>query len=49
MSQENVDYVRSSLDGWNRGDVDAWLGSPHREIEFRTSGLYPGLPGGCLP
>jgi len=43
MSQENMDYVRSSLEGWNRGDIDAWLGSPHPDIEFRTSGLYPGI------
>ena len=42
MSQENVEAVRSSLDGWNRGDFDAWLGSAHPDIEFRTSGIYPG-------
>ena len=42
MSEENVDYVRSSLEGWNRGDIDAWIGSPHPDFEFRTSGLYPG-------
>ena len=42
MSQENVEAVRGSLEGWNHGDIDAWLGSPHPEIEFRTSGLYPG-------
>jgi ketosteroid isomerase-like protein len=34
MSTENVQAVRRSLDGWNRGDVDAWLQSPHPEIEF---------------
>jgi ketosteroid isomerase-like protein len=42
MSQENVDAVRSSLDAWNRGDIDTWLGWAHPEVEFRTSGLYPG-------
>ena len=42
MSEENVDYVRISLEGWNRGDIDAWLGIAHPDIEFRTSGLYPG-------
>jgi ketosteroid isomerase-like protein len=42
MSQENVDAALRSLDGWNRGDLDAWLGSPHPDIEFRTSGTYPG-------
>ena len=34
MSQQNVEAVRSSLDGWNRGDVDAWLRSAHPEIEW---------------
>jgi len=34
MSQGNVDKVRSSLDGWNRGDVDAWLEFAHPEIEW---------------
>jgi ketosteroid isomerase-like protein len=34
MSKENVATVRRSLDGWNRGDVNAWLQSPHPEIEF---------------
>jgi ketosteroid isomerase-like protein len=34
MSQENVEKVRRSLDGWNRGDVDAWLQAAHPEIEW---------------
>jgi ketosteroid isomerase-like protein len=34
MSRENVEAVRRSLDGWNRGDVDAWLESAHPEIEW---------------
>ncbi len=34
MSQENVDLVRRSLDGWNRGDVNAWLESAHPDIEW---------------
>jgi ketosteroid isomerase-like protein len=42
MSEENVEAVLSSLDGWNRGDLDAWLGPLHPDIEFRTSGVYPG-------
>ena len=42
MSQENVDAVRSSFDAWNRGDIDTWLGCAHPDIEFRTSGFYPG-------
>ena len=34
MGQRNVELVRSSLDGWNRGDVDAWLRAAHRDIEW---------------
>ncbi len=34
MSAENVDAVRRCLDGWNRGDVDAWLESAHPDVEF---------------
>jgi hypothetical protein len=34
MSRENVEAVRRSADGWNCGDFDAWLQSPHPEIEF---------------
>jgi ketosteroid isomerase-like protein len=43
MSQENVELVRSSLDGWSRGDIEAWLAPAHPDIEFRTSGVYPGV------
>ncbi len=34
MGQKHVEFVRSSLDGWNRGDVDAWLRAAHPEIEW---------------
>jgi ketosteroid isomerase-like protein len=34
MSQYNVERVRRSLDGWNRGDLEAWLQPSHPEIEF---------------
>jgi ketosteroid isomerase-like protein len=36
MSQENVEKVRRSLDGWNRGDVDAWLQAAHPKIEWMS-------------
>jgi ketosteroid isomerase-like protein len=32
-----VETVRRSLDGWNRGDFDAWLQTPHPEIEFSSA------------
>jgi ketosteroid isomerase-like protein len=43
MSDENVEMMRTSLDGWSRGDFDAWLRFAHPDLEFRTSGVYPGI------
>ena len=43
MSQENVEAVRGSLEGWIQLNIDAWIGSPHPDIEFQTSGVYPGV------
>ena len=34
MSQENVEAVQRSFDGWNRGDFDAFGRDAHPEIEF---------------
>jgi ketosteroid isomerase-like protein len=36
MSQDNVEIVRRSVDGWNRGDVDAWLEAADPEIEWSS-------------
>ena len=54
MSQEHVEAVRRSLDGWNRGDFEAWVESAHPEVEWvsdvsrRIEGsetVYRGLAG----
>jgi ketosteroid isomerase-like protein len=37
MSRENVEVVRRALDGWNRGDVDAWLESVHPKVEWSSA------------
>jgi uncharacterized protein len=34
MSRENVDVVLRAFDAWNRGDIDAWLGLVHADIEW---------------
>ena len=34
MSQANVESVREGIEGWNRGDFDAFLHNPHPDIEF---------------
>jgi ketosteroid isomerase-like protein len=38
MSQENVEIVRRTLDGWNRGDVAAWLRDAAPAIEWTPAG-----------
>src|SRR3954447_9080845 len=43
MSQENVDRYKRSIDAWNRGDLDGWLGTFDRDFEWRSSGVFPGL------
>jgi ketosteroid isomerase-like protein len=37
MSEENVEIVKASLDGWNRGDFDAWMDSSHSHPEIEWS------------
>jgi ketosteroid isomerase-like protein len=44
MSQENVDVVRRAVDGWNRGDVDAWMEAAHPEVEW-SSGIQRLVEG----
>ncbi len=39
-----MDAVRRCLDGWNRGDVDAWLETAHPEVEF-VSEIATGMEG----
>ncbi len=43
MSQENVDVARIGYDAWSRGDLEGWLATLDEGVEFRTSGVYPGL------
>ena len=37
MSSQNVEIVRGSFEGWNRGDFDAWLEGAHPEIEWSSA------------
>ena len=43
MSQENVEIVRKGYAAWNRGDMEAMLALLHPDLEYVTSGLFPGL------
>lgn len=38
MSQENVEIVRRTLDGWNRGDLAAWLRDAAPDVEWTPAG-----------
>jgi ketosteroid isomerase-like protein len=44
MDPERERQIRERYESWNRGDLDAILADMHPEIEFRTSGVVPGLP-----
>ena len=37
MSQANVEAARRAVDGWNRGDIDAWLESAHPDVEWSSA------------
>ena len=39
MSQENLETVRTTIDAWNRGDVDVWMQGYHPEIEYTSAVL----------
>jgi ketosteroid isomerase-like protein len=43
MSEENVQLIRTALAAWSRGDLDAVLELTHPDVEYRTSGAFPGL------
>jgi ketosteroid isomerase-like protein len=43
MSQENVKIVREWIEAWNRRDLERMLDPLHPEIEWLTSGAFPGL------
>jgi len=43
MSRENVELVRQGYAAWNNGDMHAMLAILHPDVEFTTSGVFPGL------
>jgi hypothetical protein len=44
MDPERERLIRQSYESWNRGDLEAILADVHPEIEFRVSGVVPGIP-----
>ena len=54
VPKENVEKVRSCIDAWNRGDLDAWLADAHPEVEWSSEvarrlegvdSVYRGIAG----
>jgi ketosteroid isomerase-like protein len=43
VPSQNVEIVRRSLERWSDGDLEGFLEYMSPELEWRTSGLYPGL------
>jgi ketosteroid isomerase-like protein len=43
MSRENLELVRTWIDAYNRGDIEAMRATMHRDFEFRTSGTFPDV------
>ena len=43
MSQEDLEVARAGYEAWSRGDLEAMLETLDDDVEFWTSGLFPGL------
>ena len=43
MSRENVEIVRGMYEAYNEGDMDAMLAGLSDEIEYVSTGVFPGL------
>ncbi len=43
MSQENGEVVRRAYDAWNRDDFDSARAILHPNVEWQSSGVFPGF------
>ena len=43
MSEETLELARAGYDAWSRGDLDGMLVTLGEDVEFWTSGVFPGL------
>jgi ketosteroid isomerase-like protein len=43
MSQEDLELARAGYEAWSRGDLEAMLTTLDKDVEFWSSGLFPGL------
>ena len=40
-----IDIVRAAYDAWNTGDVTSLREHIHPDVEWHTSGVFPGMQG----
>ena len=43
MPEQDIELARVGFDAWSRGDLEGFLATLDEDIEFWTSGLFPGL------
>lgn len=43
VSSQNIEIVRQSLELWSKGYLEGFIEGMDPEIEWRTSGIYPGV------
>ena len=43
MTEDTLELVRAGYAAWSRGDLEGLLETMGEEIEFHTSGVFPGL------
>jgi ketosteroid isomerase-like protein len=43
MQQSDLELARTGYEAWSRGDLEAMLATLDQDVEFWTSGLFPGL------
>jgi ketosteroid isomerase-like protein len=43
MSEETLELARAGYAAWSRGDLEAMLETIDEDVEYRTSGVFPGL------
>ena len=43
MTREHAEVLRAIYDAWNRDDLEDGLRSLHPDIEWRSSGVFPGF------
>jgi ketosteroid isomerase-like protein len=43
VSEQSLELASRSYAAWSSGDLETWLSTLDEEVEFLTSGIFPGL------